>query len=231
MLILLDQKMPEVAKEKLAAYGEIVEFATDGITYEAISGHPDIFFCPTPAELIVAPNLPQKYIAILNHHNIHFTSGQKPVGKLYPESARYNTLVTQRFSIRNPGISEASIQKLNPGLQEITVRQGYIRCNVVALPNGTFITSDRGIAKSMKQQALEVLFVDPSPVKLNGFDHGFFGGACGLLGNMLFVCGSLNHFKEKELIEAFAARAGVQIIELFEGQPMDVGTILFLSTR
>jgi hypothetical protein len=231
MLILVDSKMPDAAKQKLAAYGEVVEFATEGITYEAISGHPDIYFCPTPGGLIVAPNLPEKYLTILHQNHIAFTSGQKPVGKLYPESARYNTLVTQRFSIRNPGISEASIQKLNPGLQEITVRQGYIRCNLVALPNETFIASDRRIEKSLRQHNFEVLFVDPSPVKLTGFDHGFFGGACGLLGNTLFICGSLNHFKEKDLIEAFAARAGVQIIELFEGQPIDVGTILFLFTK
>ena len=72
MLILLDRKMPETAKEKLATYGEIVEFASKGITYEAISGHPDIFFCPTPAGLIVAPNLPQEYFSFLDQNNITY---------------------------------------------------------------------------------------------------------------------------------------------------------------
>jgi hypothetical protein len=230
MLILFDSKMPEAAKEQLTAVGAIVEFATEGITYEAISGHLDIFFCPTPAGLIVAPNLPQTYIIVLNKHHIHFTPGQLAVGNLYPESARYNSLVTERFIIQSAGTSDPSIQKLNPDHELINIRQGYIRCNLIALPNDTFITSDRGIEKSLRQRMLEVLFVDPSPVRLEGFKHGFFGGACGLLENTLFVCGSLKYVKEKNQIENFCATSKVQIVELYKGQPVDVGTILFLST-
>jgi len=228
MLILLDRKMPEAAKEKLAAYGEIEEFATEGITYKAISGHPDIFFCPTPAGLIVAPNLPQKYFSILDQNHIPYLKGSLPVGKEYPETARYNSLVTKKYLIQNPAISEPIICDLNSNLDIISVKQGYVRCNLIALPNETFITSDRGIEKSLKQQNLDVLYVNPSCVKLTGFDNGFFGGACGLHGNKLFICGSLKYFKEHDIIESFVDRAGVSIIELYDGHPVDVGTILFL---
>jgi hypothetical protein len=228
MLILLDGKMPETAKEKLTAYGEIVDFATEGITYEAISGHPDIFFCPTPAGLIVAPNLPEKYLTILDQNHINYLKGLMPVGKDYPETARFNSLVTDKFIVQNPTISELVIQDLNSNLEIIPVKQGYVRCNLIALPNKTFITSDRGIEKSLKQRNLEVLYIDPSCVKLEGFENGFLGGACGLLGNTLFVCGSMKYVKEQSVIESYAALAGVSIIELYEGKPWDVGTILFL---
>jgi hypothetical protein len=230
MLILLDQKMPEAAKEKLAAYGEIVEFATVGITYEAISGHPDIFFCPTPAGLIVAPNLPGEYMRILDENSLQYIKGSLPVGKEYPETACYNSLVTDMFIIQNPEISELVIRDLNSDLEIISVKQGYVRCNLIALPNKTFITSDLGIEKSLKQRNLEVLYVNPSCVKLDGFKHGFFGGASGLLGKELFICGSLKYFKEQANIQSFAKRAGVSIIELYNGQPVDVGTILFLQS-
>lgn len=228
MLILLDKKMPRAAKEKLAEYGELVEFATEGITYEAISGHPDIFFCPTPAGLIVAPNLPQEYFKILDQNHITYLKGSLPVDKEYPGSARYNSLLTRKYLIQNSAISEHIICDLNSNLDTISVKQGYVRCNLIALPNETFITSDRGIEKSMNQLNLEVLFVDPMCIKLDGFEQGFFGGACGLLDNNLFVCGSLNYLKEKAHIESFAVQAGVSIIELYDGKPVDVGTILFL---
>jgi len=230
MLILLDRKMPEAAKDKLAAYGEIVEFATNGITYEAISGHPDIFFCLTPGGLVVAPNLPEKYFSILDQNSINYTKGKLPVGNEYPETACYNSLVTDKFIIQNPASCDPEIRNLNPGLKIIPTKQGYVRCNLIALPNETFITSDRGIEKSLKLRNLEVLFVDSTCIKLDGFKHGFFGGACGLLENRLFVCGSLKYFKEQAIIESFAKRAGVSIIELYDGQPVDVGTILFLIT-
>ncbi len=229
MLILLDTKMPEAAKERLSAYGEIVEFATEGITYEAISGHPDIFFCPTPAGLIVAPNLPEKYFKILDQKDIHYSIGHLPVGIQYPDSARYNTLVTKNFIIQNPAISEATIRNLNPDHGSIKVRQGYICCNLLALPNDSFITSDRGIEKSLRQRKLEVLFVDPGCMKLEGFEHGFFGGVCGLSKDNLFVCGSLSYVKEEQPIREFVSHAGIEIIELYDGQPVDIGTIIFLD--
>jgi hypothetical protein len=97
------------------------------------------------------------------------------------------------------------------------------------LPNEIFITSDRGIEKSLKQRNLEVLYIDPSCVKLEGFGNGFFGGACGLLENTLLICGSLKYFKEHSDIESFAVQAGVSIIELYEGEPVDIGTIMFLE--
>lgn len=231
MLILLDRKMPEAAKEKLATYGQIVEFATKGITYDAISGHPDIFFCPTPAGLIVAPNLPEEYFGILDQNKIHYFKGFLPVGMEYPETACYNSLVTGKFSIQNPSNSEPIIHDLNPNTQVIQVKQGYVRCNLIALPNETFITSDCGIEKSLKQRNLEVLYVDPTCVKLDGFKHGFFGGTCGLFENTLFVSGSLKYFKEQDIIESFVKLAGVSIIELYDGQPIDVGTILFLQSE
>jgi hypothetical protein len=228
MLILLDRKMPEPAKEKLAAFGEIIEFATEGITYKAISGHPDIYFCPSPAGLIVAPNLPEEYRSILDRNHIKYLKGSLPVGKEYPETARYNSLVAEKYIFQNPAATDPEIPKQNPELEIIPVKQGYVRCNLIALPNDTFITSDRGIEKSLKLRKLEVLYVDPSPVKLAGFDHGFLGGACGLFEDKLFVCGSLKYFKEQANIESFVKRAGVSIIELYDGQPVDVGTIIFL---
>lgn len=229
MLILPDRKMPEAAKEKLSAFGHVMEFATEGITYEAISGHPDIFFCKSPGGLVVAPNLPAKYFNILDQNSIQYSKGKLPVGKTYPESARYNTLVNEKYIIQNPEIADPLIAELNPGHEIIAVKQGYVKCNLLALPNDIIITSDRGIEKSLIQHDLEVFFVNPFCIKLDGFEHGFWGGACGLLEKNLFICGSLKYFKEQALIESLAERAGVSIIELYDGPPVDVGTILFLS--
>jgi hypothetical protein len=228
MPILIDGRMPLAAKEKLRQFGEMIEFATEGITYEAISGHPDIFFCPTPNGLVVAPNLPKKYFDFLLKFSISFTLGKNPVGKIYPDSALYNSLVTNNLFIHNPIISDATIQKLAETQHAIKVKQGYVRCNLLALPNNSFITSDKGIEKTLKQNNFEVLYVNPTCVKLPGFEHGFFGGICGLNNMVLFINGSLSYFKEEEIIRNFIAKANIRIVELFDGQPVDVGTILFL---
>lgn len=229
MLILCDSKMPTAAKAGLASYGEVVEFATEGITYDAISGHPDIFFCKTPGGLVVAPNLPEQYFSILDQNAITYTIGSLPVGKKYPLSARYNSLVTEKYIIQNTEIADPVIAQLNPAHKIIPVKQGYVQCNLLALPNDTFITSDRGIEKSLKQHDIEVLFVDPSCIKLDGFEHGFLGGTCGINKSKIIVCGSLSFFAEYQTIVKFIEKAGVQIVELNEGRPLDIGTLVFLA--
>lgn len=60
MLIVIDKRIPEEAKKRLSGFGKIIEFETKGITYPAISGHPDIFMCQTTESLICAPNLLKK---------------------------------------------------------------------------------------------------------------------------------------------------------------------------
>jgi hypothetical protein len=228
MLIFADRRLPVQAKEILSPYGSVADFSTTGITYPAISCHPDIFFCPTPAGLVVAPNLPEEYIALLKEHQIPFLFGEQPVGDTYPDSARYNALLTDQFCIRAEGITDPSIAALNPGLETIRVRQGYIRCNLLALPDGSFLTSDRGIENVLRGRKLNVLFVDSTAIRLHGFPHGFFGGACGIYGDTLFFCGSLDTLSDSGTIRHFIRKSGLNIVELFDSQPLDAGTILFL---
>jgi hypothetical protein len=75
MLIIVDKKIPAEAREKLAAYGSLLELATEGIVYPAISGHPDIFICQTPQTLIISPSLPEKYVQIIKDSGIQFIQG------------------------------------------------------------------------------------------------------------------------------------------------------------
>ena len=104
-----------------------------------------------------------------------------------------------------------------------------MRCNLIALRDGSCVTSDHGIEKALTKNKTKTLFVDPSGIKLPGFDHGFFGGVCGVAGDTLFICGSLDYFSEKQQIENFVAGASMKIVELYEGPPFDAGTILFID--
>lgn len=229
MLILTDSRMPAAARKKLSEYGQVIDFASQGITYAGVSGHVDLFFCPTPQTLIVAPNVPGEYKTLLEKHHIAHAFGARALGSNYPETAFYNALVTDELIVMNSKVCEPLIQKAAIGKTQIVVKQGYIRCNLLELPGGSFITSDRGIERALKQHKKEVLFVNPAPIILPGFEHGFFGGACGLLANQLFICGSLNYFTEQSDIVGFTEKAGVQIVELYDGPPFDIGTILFIA--
>ena len=72
-----------------------------------------------------------------------------------------------------------------------------------------------------------ILYIDPKQIKLEGHDHGFFPGCCGVWKNNLIVCGSTKHLKEKEALDKFLKDNGFNLIELYDGELVDVGSIFF----
>jgi hypothetical protein len=237
MLIIIDRKISAEAKKTLAAYGDLLELATEGITYAAISGHPDIFFCQSPDKLIVAPNLPKQHFDMLNNHRIDFIIGEFPVGPEYPSSARYNAVATSNYLIHNFRHTDFMITRTLQDLTPVHVDQGYCRCNLLALKDDHFITSDAGIFKALKglhppaggwSPEGRYLLVSPEEILLEGFPHGFFGGCCGVWEDKVFVNGSLNFFPEGGKVRNYLDQLGYEIIELNDGPLMDCGSIIFV---
>jgi hypothetical protein len=236
MLIIIDNKISQSAKDKLSTYSDLLELKTEGITYPAISGHPDIFFCQAPGHLIVAPNLPEKYFELLKLNGVDFILGEMPVGPEYPASSRYNAVATDKLLIHNFRQTDFMITRTLDELHPVHVDQGYCRCNLLPLKDGHFITSDEGIFKVLMRCHLpsdfgmrchlNVLFVSPSGIKLEGFPHGFFGGCCGVMEDRVFINGSLEHYPEGEKVRKFLTDLEYKIIELSDGPLVDVGSIL-----
>ena len=229
MLILCDRRIPAAARRRLEQYGELLNFYTKGITYDAISCHPDIFFCPTPSGLIVAPNLPRRYQEILQFKGIVWQSGKQPVGGQYPQTAHYNCLFTEKHLVHNLACTDDAIMKNVKGHALIHCAQGYTRCNLVHLTENSFVTSDRGIETVLKKSGADILYADPSAILLPGAKHGFFGGACGRYRNKLFLCGGIKHLPQQELLLGKLENLGIEIIELYPGPLFDGGGILFMD--
>jgi hypothetical protein len=247
VLIIIDNKISNGAKKTLSSYGEILELATVGITYSAISGHPDIFFCPLPGRLIVAPNLPEKYFEMLNSHGIKYTKGELPAGEKYPASARYNAVATESLLIHNLNICDERILQASKALQQIHVNQGYCRCNLLMLSGGHFITSDAGIFKTLQGlhpdgvpriagrtslsegKKSDGVRISPKDILLDKKYHGFFGGCCGVYKDKVFINGNLKTLPQGEMIRKFIEDLGYEIIELASDPMTDVGSIFFVE--
>jgi hypothetical protein len=114
---------------------------------------------------------------------------------------------------------------------QIDVNQGYTRCNLLALDERNFITSDLGIKKGAEMCGCNVFYVDPHQITLPGHEHGFFPGCCGLYGDTMVVCGALKHLKECKELRKFIRRNGMKIIELYDGELVDVGSLFFVRRK
>ena len=220
--------LPRKAKQCLSRYAVLVEFSTSGITYEAISAHPDIFFCKVKETLIMAPNVPEEYKIKLRSRKIEFAEGANSVRNSYPGSTVYNAVVSTGFLIHSGNITDPSLANACSGLEKISVRQGYTRCSLLPLKEDSFITSDEGIHKKLTERNLNVIYVKPEGIMLPGFSHGFFGGTCGVYENTVFIAGSLAQYKEGDFVKEFLRALKYEIVELYDGPLFDCGSLLFV---
>lgn len=226
-VIVADKRIPLQAKNALRNIGNLVELAAQFSVYKTISGHPDIFMCQLSNELIIAPGIEEHVREAIKSKGYRVITGSKEPQALYPESARYNAVVTGELLIHNLKITDPSILERCDHLKHVNVKQGYTRCNLLPLNENAYITSDRGIEKALLALNKDVLYVDPLAIVLKGQKHGFFPGCCGIYNNMLYITGSLEHHHQGGAIRSFATSYGINITELFTGRLTDIGGIFF----
>lgn len=229
MLIIADKRIPEEAKQKLQRFGEIVFLKTENIVYDAISGHPDIFFCQVNHKLIIAPNLPEKYKVLLKEKAIEFEEGEEKVGLKFPETAKYNVVATDKYLMHNFRYTDSKILEFQDNLNPVHLNQGYSRCNLLPLKDDHFITSDEGIFRILQNLNLKVLLVRPDDILLQGMNHGFFGGCCGAFEDTVYIIGSLSKFKDGQKVRDFLLKLDYRIVELYDGPLFDGGSLFFID--
>lgn len=227
-LMLADKRLPLPAKNALKTTGELQSLETYGFVYKSIGGHPDIFMCQGKEGLVVAPGLPENILTAIKGAGTSFYTGRSNPGKAYPESARYNAVVTDEFILHNLKFTEPEIIKAFPGRQHLHVNQGYTRCNLLALDDDHFISSDKGIEKVLTGIGKQVLFVNPEPIRLRGQKYGFFGGCCGIINSEVLISGCLKFHPQGEEIRIFIENCGFTVNELYDGPLVDVGGIFVL---
>lgn len=225
-IIIADKRIPLPAKNALRNLGELVLLDENYTVYKSIAAHPDIFFCKGDEKIIVAPDVPEAIRSRLAGRGYTMIEGSDEPGDKYPATAMYNAVVTSELLIHNLKITDSRITETFDRKRHIHVNQGYTRCNLLALSEKRFITSDRGIEKVLLNEGLDVLWVDPVPVVLRGQKHGFFPGCCGILGNHVLINGSLLYHPEGENIRKFIIESGLLVKELFNGRLTDAGSIL-----
>ena len=245
--IIADSRMPEEAKKNLKKIGNVLFINPTSITYDSISSHPDIFFFQKDDALIYAPNAPKKIVKELKKRKINLIEGEKEVGKKYPETVPYNAVGIGNLLIHNLKHTDETI--LSSYENHINVNQGYTRCNLLALNENAFITSDVGIFNAVNSQQttdnrlcsheslvetygrtseyISVLYIDPKQIKLEGQKNGFFPGCCGVWKNNLIVCGSTKNLKEKSELDKILKDNNFNLIELYDGELIDVGSVFF----
>jgi len=227
MLAIVDSRIPKAALRELEKHAQVLPFSSSGVVYDAISGHPDIFFCQTPFGLVVAPNTPEAFLKKFQEHEINFVVGKRELGGTYPQTAQYNAFFSKKSLVHNTKITDASILELASGNEIINVKQGYTRCNLMEA-GGLHLTSDPSIFDALTIAGQDVFYISPHNIQLPGVKHGFFGGCAGFSNEKLFIVGSLDFLSEGKALAKNLDEREVTIVELYNGPLYDVGGV-FIS--
>ena len=185
----------------------------------------------TAGHLIVAPNLPAKYFSEFEQDGIQYLKGEQDVGEKYPLSSTYNAVSTDALLIHNFRNTDSVITRLAEDADLIHVDQGYTRCNLLPLDDSHFISSDIKVKRVLDRFEKDCLYLNPQGIFLEGFKHGFFGGCCGIHQQKVFIIGSLKHYAQGEIARNYILSQDLEIIELYDGQLFDGGSILFIESN
>lgn len=198
--------------------------------YTTICGHTDIMlYKPCNKTIIVEPNVVGYFKEKMP--GVEVISGNTILNDKYPYDIAYNVANIGNNIICNKNFTDTKILEFanKNGINILNTKQGYAKCSICVISNDAVITSDKNIQSVLNKNNVDVLMVDDSKIKLNNFEHGFIGGATGLLNeNILAVNGNIElHSNYNEIIE-FCKKYDVEVISLNNEEIFDIGSIIIV---
>lgn len=205
--LIIDSRIRDVEYNYLSKFFNVIKLPLSNNVYEEISGHSDIFYTKINNQVIVAPNA-----EIMEQH---FILGKEKVGKEYPKDVLYNVC-----QIGNKVIgSKYTDKSIKP---DIIVKQGYVKCSIAVTSDNSCITSDKGIARVLESNNIDVIYIEENNINLLKKDatasimKGFIGGASLVFDNKFVLFGDSNNLSNKDKIIQHLDKYNLELVD-FKG--------------
>ena len=205
--LIIDSRIRDIEYNYLSKFFNVIKLPLSNDVYEEISGHSDIFYTKINNQVIVAPNA-----EIMEQH---FILGKEKVGKEYPKDVLYNAC-----QIGNKVIgSKYTDKSIKP---DIIVKQGYVKCSMAVTSDNSCITSDKGIAKVLESNNIDVLYIEKNNINLLKKDatastmKGFIGGASFIFDNKFVLFGDSNNLSNKDKLIQHLDKYNLELVD-FKG--------------
>lgn len=207
---------------------DVFDFAPNPSLADAIAYHADLSFLYDDGRLYIAREM-QAYRESFLSLGVDVCVIPDVLGKVYPDDVKLNAVPLGRFFLCNEKTVSPFIlaDMKRKGKTILSVPQGYTGCSVVPVTGESLITDDPSIYAVCRSHGLDVLQVGKGSVRLPGFPYGFIGGASGRISDSRIVFHgnpALHHDYEK--IARFLEKYAVTAVSLYDGELIDVGSIL-----
>ncbi len=200
-----------------------------------IASHADLqIFTFYKKEVIIAPNLSSftvRQLVLSLNHNKNIILGNSFLREGYPKEVFYNAIVVDKYLIGNLKYLDNTLIEIGRryGFSLVHVNQGYVRCTTIPIDKKTVITEDRGVSKKLRSIGINVKFLQPGFIDIDGYDYGFLAGSSGIDNNVFYVNGDIDLYPYKSELENYLKRYHIKIKSLAPGKRLkDIGSILFV---
>lgn len=197
--------------------------------YKAICGHPDILLhILDDKDIIVHKDTDSKFIKQLEELSLNVILSSSQLGSSYPLNILLNGVNTTNFFMHHLKYTDSTLLNfINERKKLINVKQGYTKCSTAIVNSNAIMTSDKGIAKTLFNENVDVLLLPPGDIDLPGLNYGFIGGCCGLIeDNLLGFFGELDHYANGKEVLSFLKKHRVEPYFLKKGKLTDRGSLL-----
>ncbi len=194
---------------------------------ERISGHADLSAVHVGKSIILSEYL-KSCEQIHNLINVKFVPD--PMQAVYPYDAALNFCIVADKLFYNPKSANAKLVEKCDCKHLIAVKQGYTKCSICVVDENSIITSDKRIAEKAEIFGMDALYLPEPFVKLDGFDHGFIGGASFKISKSeLAFTGAIEDTNIKNKIESFLSERGIKPTYLTDKPIFDIGSAIPLT--
>lgn len=181
------------------------------------------------ADLIIIPDKLNNLREKLEKFGFSILISKRELKKDYPNNVLMNCArIDNKIVLNLKTADELIINYCKENYIElIHVNQGYTKCSTAVINTNSIITSDPTIYKAAIKIGMDVLKIQPGYIRLDGYDYGFIGGCCGFISkNKLAFTGNIKFHPEHKKIEKFITDRNIEIINLSDGELIDIGGIL-----
>lgn len=198
--------------------------------HTTICGHSDIMVFKTDKNQIIAEPTVFDYFKN-NLPDVEVMPGKIVLKEKYPFDIAYNAALVGKNLFCIEKYTDTAILDFadKNGIRIINTKQGYAKCSICIVSGDAIITADKNIKTAAEKNNIDVLMIDDSTVKLDGFEHGFIGGATGLISeNVIAVNGDINKLADCNKIVDFCKTHKTEVLSLNNGPIIDIGSIFVI---
>lgn len=229
-IILISEKAPPRVIRALQRYGEVRLLPPYERLPAPVMSHCDMLMCRCRGRLFVW----HEYFAAHQELFDGVPDAVRPVsGKpsyLYPGDIGLDLLTMLGDSLcfgHETAADEVRRDIEENGGRFVPVRQGYTRCSVLKVTDDAVITADESIARETAKRNIDTLVISPGGIALEGYDHGFIGGASGNIDGKIVFFGDLSSHRDARQISEFITKHGMSAVSLCDGELFDLGGMYY----